>query len=393
MDRTRFAANAPGELVAITNGDVAFIPQPLPPNEWSFPNELWPLLAEAKHFLGQLEGIGSALPNPTILLRPMADREAIQSSALEGTYATPQELLLFELEPTDGAKSNKEQDYREVYNYQQALHHGSDSTLPLSLRLIRELHQILLSGVRGRDKTPGEFRKIQVAIGGTRRFIPPPPDHLQACLQPLESYLHAQTPGLDPLVHCFLVHYQFETIHPFVDGNGRVGRLLLALMLQQRCGLTKPWLYLSEFFERHRDDYISSLFAVSTSAAWSRWIEFCLQGTLSQAKATIARCRRLLKIREEFSRRAADVGGTVRLTDIIEGIFSWPFVRVSQLAKRLDVSYPTAKSDLERLVQANVLRELPNVTPKTFYAPEVFNVGYGELGEDPPSPDISQGAA
>lgn len=170
------------------------------------------------------------------------------------------------------------------------------------------------------------------------------------------------------------------SIHPFVDGNGRVGRLLLALMLQQKLSLSKPWLYMSEFFERFRDDYINNLFNVSTEAAWSEWIEFCLTGTLSQAKSTIARCRRLLEVREEYVKRVASVGGTVRLSRIVEDIFDSPFVRVATLAKRLDVTYPTAKSDIERLVQAGVLKELPSVNPKTFYAPEVFNVAYGELG-------------
>ncbi|HEY4107348.1 MAG TPA: Fic/DOC family N-terminal domain-containing protein [Polyangiaceae bacterium] len=382
MDRQRFGPNAPGELISISGGDVAFVPHRLPPAEWTFPNELWPLLAEAKSYVRELEGIGSVIPNPNILLRPMADREAIQSSALEGTFATPQELLLFELEPTEASnEAHKKQDYREVYNYQQALLHGTNNALPLSLRLMRDLHRILLSGVRGRDKTPGEFRKIQVAIGATKRFIPPPPNRLGECLSPLEKYLHQKAKAFDPLVFCFLVHYQFETIHPFVDGNGRVGRLLLAIMLQQRCGLSKPWLYMSEFFEKHRDEYIDGLFSVSTTASWSRWIEFCLQGTLEQAKSTIARCRRLLAVRQQYVQRVAEVGGPVRLSRIIEGIFTSPFVRVAEVATRLGVTYPTAKSDLDRLVQAGVLEQLPDITPKTFYAPEVFAVSYGELGQ------------
>lgn len=240
----------------------------------------------------------------------------------------------------------------------------------------------MLDGVRGRDKTPGEFRKVQVAIGATRRFVPPPPERLESCLYPLEAYFHAET-ALDPLVHSFLVHYQFETIHPFVDGNGRVGRLLLAIMLQQRCGLSKPWLYMSEFFERHRDDYINGLFSVSTDAAWSQWIELSLQGTLAHAKDTIARCRRLLTVRDQYMQRVRSVGGDVRLTRILEDVFNSPFVRVAQLAKSLGVTYPTAKSDLDRLVQAGVLQALTNVSPKTFYAPEVFKIAYGELvGDD-----------
>jgi Fic family protein len=383
MDPKRFTERAPGDVVAIGSGEAAFIPHPLPPSGWEFPQNLWPLLSDAKRFIGELEGIGSVLPNPGILLRPLADREAIQSSRLEGTYATPRELLLFELQPPEASsESDKTQEYREVWNYQRALQHGTTTELPLSLRLIRELHEMLLLGVRGRDKTPGEFRRVQVAIGATRRFVPPPPERVQECLSPLEHYFHQET-TFDPLVDCFLVHYQFESIHPFVDGNGRVGRLLLAIMLQQRCGLSKPWLYLSESFERHREEYINALFSVSTDADWSRWIEFCLQGTLAHAKETIARCRRLLEVRDSYVKRVADGGGTVRLSKIVEDVFNSPFVRVAALAKRLGVTYPTAKADIERLVQSGVLQKLPGVTPNTFYAPEVFKVAYGELDGSP----------
>ncbi len=382
MDAKRFSELSPGQVVAIEHGEVAFIPEPLPPQNWKFPSELWPLLADAKRYIGELEGIGSVLPSPAILLRPMANREAIQSSALEGTYATPKELLLFELQPTETPQTERKQDYLEVYNYQRALQHGIASTLPLSLRLLRELHQILLSGVRGRDKTPGQFRTIQVAIGATRRFVPPPPERLSECLDPLEKYMHEESGTIDPLVHCFLVHYQFETIHPFIDGNGRVGRLLLAIMLQQRNRLSKPWLYMSEFFERSREEYINGLFSVSTSGAWSQWIEYCLTGTIVQARDTIARCRRLLAIREQYFERVEKIGGgSLRLRRIVENVFNSPFVRVSSLTKELEVSYPTAKSDVERLVQAGVLRQLPDVAPKTFYAPEVFQIAYGELDD------------
>lgn len=382
MDAKRFSEASPGRLVRILGNEVAFVPDPLPPRGWEFPADLWPLLAEAKQYIGQLEGIGSVLQNPTILLRPMGDREAIGSSALEGTYATPKELLLFELQPSEVPESDKTKDHQEVFNYSRALRHGRSSELPISLRLIRELHQILLSGVRGRDKTPGDFRTIQVAIGATRRFVPPPPEVLNDCLYPLEGYFHAETSAFDPLVDCFLVHYQFETIHPFVDGNGRVGRLLLALMLQQRCGLSKPWLYMSEFFERHRDEYTDALFSVSATASWTRWIEFCLQGTLEQAKGTIRRCRQLLTLRDEFSRRVGDVGGSYRLKHIVDDVFDSPLLRIQSVADKLKVSYPTAKSDLDRLVQAGVVRELPDVFPKTFYAPEIFRVAYGEMSGD-----------
>jgi Fic family protein len=392
MDRRKFSASSPGELIQIEANEVAFVPHPLPPKEWEFPNRLWPLLSEAKSYVGELAGIGSVLPNPTILLRPIADREALQSSRLEGTYATARELLLFELQPLGGVETaDRVQDHREVYNYQRALQHGIDGQLPLSLRLIRELHGILLAGVRGRDRTPGEFRRVQVAMGVSQRFVPPPPNHLNACLHPLEDYFHKADDGCDPLVSCFLAHYQFETIHPFVDGNGRVGRLLLAMMLQQRCRLTKPWLYLSEFFERNREEYVQRMFDVSAEAKWSEWIEFCLTGTLTHAKSTISLCRRLLKVRDEYSRRITDVGGTIRLSQIVEGIFSSPFVQVAALAKQLGVSYPTAKADIQKLVDAKILRALPDVPTKTFYAPEVFDIAYADVDTGTPAASTENG--
>lgn len=385
MDINRFRSNAPGRIVAISRGEHAFVPAPLPP-EWEFPERLWPLLAEAKRQLGILEGIGRNVPNPAILLRPLEDREAIRSSRLEGTYATPKELLLFELQPRESkSEHDPNNDQLEVFNYRRALVHGTTTDLPISLRLIRDLHRILMTGVRGKDRTPGEFRRVQVAIGATHRFVPAPPEQLNDCLDPLERYFHVTSSRYDPLVECFLIHYQFETIHPFMDGNGRVGRLLLALMLQQRCELSKPWLYMSEYYERFREDYVNGLFCVSADANWEGWIEFCLRGTISQARDTIERCGRLLSIREKYMRQIADVGGNFRLNQIVDDIFHSPFVRVSELPKRLNVTYPTAKADVDRLVGAGILRELPQVSPKTFYAPEVFNVAYEKMNDDEPN--------
>jgi Fic family protein len=351
------------------------MPHALPP-AWQFPDSLWPLLAEAKQQVGILEGIGRTLPNPAILLRPLADRESINSSRLEGTYVTSKELLLFEFDPPDAKSlSDPANDQREVFNYRKALDHGTNSTLPLSLRLLRELHQILLVNVRGRDRSPGEFRKVQVAIGESERFIPAPPERVMDCLDLLERYFHTSSP-YDPLVDCFLIHYQFETIHPFVDGNGRVGRLLLAIMLQQRCDLSKPWLYMSEYFERNRDEYVRRLFDVSTLADWEGWIEFCLRGTVEQAKDAIHRCERLRKVREGLLQKLQDVGGSVRLGGIVERMFNSPFVRVTDIQKQFGVTYPTAKADVERLVNARILAPVPFARQKTFYAPEVFNIAY-----------------
>jgi Fic family protein len=377
LDITKFVSEPPGELIKITD-DYAFVPAQLPPS-WRFPERLWPLLAEARQEVGTLNGIGRTLPNPAILLRPLEDREAITSSRLEGTYVTPRELLLFEMESTVAPSEDRRNDWREVANYRKALHVGATSDLPISLRLIRQMHEVLLSGVRGRDRAPGQFRRVQVAIGSTRRFVPPPPEQVLKCLDPLEKYMHAGRDTYDSLVDCFLIHYQFETIHPFVDGNGRVGRLLLAIMLQQRFGRSKPWLYMSDYFERYREEYVRHLFNISARGDWESWIEFCLQGTVTQARDTITRCDRLLKVKDEYASRLASVGGSLRLSQIVEGLFQSPYVRVADLPQCLHVTYPTAKADVDRLVQAGILSELPNVSPKTFYAKEVFAVAYEDI--------------
>lgn len=381
MDITRFCPNPPGKLVPLVTEwgpDHAFVPNDLPPF-WEFPEHLWPLLSDAKQQVGILEGLGRTIPNPAILLRPLEDREAIQSSRLEGTYASPKELLLFELSPREPKSgTDPTNDHREVYNYRLALLHATQSPLPISLRLIRDVHGILMKGVRGRDKSPGEFRKIPVGIGSGGRFIPPPPDCLSDVLGKMETYCHAPS-AYDNLVNCFLVHYQFETIHPFIDGNGRVGRLLLALMLQKQCELTKPWLYLSEYFEAYRDEYVQRLFDVSAKGDWSGWVEFCLRGTLRQAKETIARCEQLLKIRDEFMAKLSGAGGSLRLKDIVDGIFHSPFVRVKDLPSSLGCTYPTAQADVDKLVGLDILRALTGVKPKTYYSPAVFNVAYEKL--------------
>ena len=221
---------------------------------------------EAREAIARLDGVGRHMPNHNLLLRPLQQREALRSSSMEGTYATPEELLLYQAEPREPRSSDDRVNaWREVFNYGQALTAGKeilDEGYPLSLQLIRTLHAELLRGVRGEEKAPGEFRQRQVQVGAGGRFIPPPAHYLPECLEALEQSLAAQT-GIDPLIRAFMVHYQFEAIHPFNDGNGRVGRLLLSLHIYRSMELGSPWLYLSPFFERHKDDYIDSLFRVS----------------------------------------------------------------------------------------------------------------------------------
>jgi Fic family protein len=378
MDVGRFRPNAPGRIIPIDGGDHAFVPDPLPP-PWHFSEPLWPLLNEASTQLGLLEGIGRHLPSSDLLLRPLERREAVQSSAIEGTYATPRELLLFEIEPvTPTGDDDPANSWKEVHNSQQALQYGASSELPLSLRLIRDMHRILLTGVRGHDRNPGEFRTVQVAIGTSRRFIPPPPQELSQCLDGFEKAIN--TPGrYHPLVECMLAHYQFEAIHPFIDGNGRVGRMLLVIMIQRRCSLTKPWVYLSEYFARHREEYVDCLFNVSAKAAWREWVEFCLRAVVDVSRATILRCEQLRSVREQYIDMAINCGGSTRLHQIVESLFRSPFVRVADLPERLAVTYPTAKADVDRLIECGILAELSGLPARTVYAPEIFRIAYSDL--------------
>jgi Fic family protein len=379
MQREKFTEQMTGQLVqALTpHADWAFLPNPLPP-AWRIGEDLWPLLVEARSALAKLDGIGRTLPNPDLLLQPLQSREALTSSSLEGTHASPQELLLFEIEPkVPQSGDDKVNAWLEVANYRVALQEGFKALegREFSLALIRQLHLWLLQGVRGEDKSPGMFREIQVHIGSDRRFVPPPPVHLAQVLQTLEQAMRGVPPGVDPLIYAYLVHYQFETIHPFKDGNGRVGRLLLALMTWKLCGLSKPWLYMSPFFERYKDEYINRLFSVSAAGDWHGWIEFCLRGTSEMATDASRRCDDFLNLRQEFGVRIAD--GNARVHQIVDGLFVKPLVTIPSTAQEVGVSYPTAKNDIEYLLGKGILIQVEGTkNPTSFYSPDIFQIAY-----------------
>jgi len=379
MDRDQFTARQTGDLVSVSIGgpDWAFVPHPLP-RQWDVSLNLVPLLVSAHAALARLDGIGRTLPNPELLLRPLQRREAIRSSSLEGTYASAEELLLFELEPVESiSASDRANDWREVFNYAVAIRRGTEllQTLPLSLRLIREMHAVLLRNVRGRDRAPGEFRRAQVHIGADRRYVPPPPNLVAECLDDFERFLN-DADEIDPLIRTFLAHYQFESIHPFIDGNGRVGRALLSLCAYQWCGLTRPWLYVSPFFDRHKNEYIDALFAVSTHGAWDRWLELCLRATIDVCGDAIARCDELRRLRTEYHSKTDGLSG--RMHQLIEGLFSNPMIRITEAARRLDVTYPTAKSDIAKLVELGILIPMRDTSPKAYFSPAIFNAAYHE---------------
>lgn len=279
MNPADFKTSAGGKIVKTSQGFCAFVPKPLPP-PITYDEQTVQLLSDADRALGRLAGIGQLLPNPHLLIAPYMRREAVLSSRIEGAQASLSDLLYFEAGDKDPPKSA---DVQEVLNYVRAMQFGLSrlEQLPLSLRLLKEIHEILMEGVRGENRNPGEFRESQNWIGppgcnlNEASFVPPPRTEMLKALDSWEKFLH-EDKSVPPLIQCALMHYQFEAIHPFLDGNGRVGRLLITFFLCERGHLPQPLLYLSAFFERYRDEYYRRLLDVSTSGNWIEWIRYFL---------------------------------------------------------------------------------------------------------------------
>lgn len=358
MNPADFMAPEAGKVIRSPRGYFAFVPAPLPP-PIRYDDTLVVALSQADSALSELSGLGRLLPNPHLLIAPYVRREAVLSSRIEGTTTDLPKLLQNEA----GARvsGRDAEDVREVRNYVRALEYGVSRlrTLPLSLRLVRELHERLTRGVRGDRATPGEFRRSQNWIGRpgctieTAGYVPPPVEEMQACLDSWEGFLHVRD-KLPDLVQCALMHEQFETIHPFLDGNGRVGRLLITLFLIERERLSRPLLYLSAYIERNRDEYYGLLQGVRTRGAWSAWILYFLRGVADISKEAVERSGRLLSLREKLRKRLANQGNAVRLLD---ELFKNPFVTVARAAKLLSVTNPTARQAVKRLEDAGILQE------------------------------------
>lgn len=344
----------PGGYAPLPKGARAFVPDPLPPKlEWSA--DIVAAASEASLVLGRLAGQGGSLENPHLLLRPFVRREAVLSSRIEGTQATIGEILADEA----GAHVDRApDDMKEVRNYVLALEKGVRllDELPLSLRLVKDLHRTLMKGVRGGSAAPGEFRRVQNWIGGktpeTARYVPPPPDRLPACLDAWEKYLHER--DLPPLIQAALIHYQFEAIHPFLDGNGRVGRLLITLFLIEREVLPSPLLYLSAFFEASRSDYYDLLTGVTERDDWKTWILYFLRGVSSQSQDALSRVERINRLREEWNRSL-----TTRLSNnimkLLDCLTANPFITVKGAQKALSVAFTTAQRAIDVLVERKIL--------------------------------------
>jgi Fic family protein len=351
------SSNIPGRKVS--RGDYsAFVPAPLPPKfDWT--PRLVRVLSDADRLIGKLAGEGGRLPNPHVLMRPFVRREAVLSSKIEGTQATLGELLAAE---AGAAVDRSPEDLREVGNYVVALEHGIArlKKLPLCVRIIRELHGKLMEGVRGEQATPGRFRKIQNWIGRpgstptTATFIPPPPDEVEPCLAKWERFLHES--DLPPLVTIALAHYQFEAIHPFLDGNGRVGRLLITLFLIERQILPTPLLYLSAFFEASRRDYYDGLRGVSENGAWLDWLEYFLLGVARMSEDALNRATRINEKLIDWQKKVAGDSTNTPLRTV-ELLASNPYVTAKGAAEKLKVAFTTAQRAIERLERLKIVQQ------------------------------------
>ena len=351
-------------VVSSTTGESvrAFVPNPLPPNPPLELTPFFPLLDRANQALGRLDGLSSLLPDTSLFLYIYVRKEAVLSSQIEGTQSSLSDLLLFENEDVPGVPIN---DVQEVSHYVAAMQHGLDRLhegFPLSLRLIREIHEVLLRGGRGAEKTPGDFRTSQNWIGGTRpgnaAYVPPPPERLMECLANLELFLHDESVTLPLLVQLGLIHFQFETIHPFLDGNGRLGRLLITLLLCARGALKDPLLYLSLFFKTHRSRYYDLLQKVRTDGAWEEWLEFFLEGTESTARQAADTAVELVRLFAEDRQRIQTLGRSASSAlRVHEYMQRKPLINIGAAAETLNLSIPTVAGALKNLTELSIARE------------------------------------
>lgn len=377
MDPARYVAPDVGQPIRVGQGDAAywaFAPRPIS-REVALSAATVFELSEADRAVGALAGLGARLPNPHLLIRPYLRREAVASTRIEGTQSSLSDVLSAEAQ-----LRVETEDQREVLNYVRALEHGLRRlpTLPLSKRLIREMHAELLAGVRGEERTPGEFRRSQNWIGGTNPsnalFVPPPVELLEDALDDFEAFLH-QDLRVPLLVRCALVHFQFETIHPFLDGNGRLGRLLIVFYLIERGVLTQPLLYLSAYFERNRDQYVGALQGVRERGEMDNWISFFLRGVTVQANSAIDAADALLRLREDFRGRLRQARARGQAADAADALIGNPFVTVPQLVQTLGVTRQGAQYVISSLERAGIVESFPGETrPALHVAREVLDV-------------------
>ena len=342
----------------------AFIPNPLPPKPpLDIGNETMEVLSRADTAIGRLSGISEALPNPNLFVAMYVRKEAVLSSQIEGTEASLVDVLEYESLNRPKTLPN---DVTEVVSYVKAMNYGLEriKELPLSLRLIREIHEGLMKGVRGGDKTPGEFRKTQNWVGlkgctlNNARFIPPPPHEMMQALGDLEKYMHSKL-NYPLLIECGLIHFQFETIHPFLDGNGRIGRLLITFFLCHKKILRKPLLYLSHYFKQNRLEYYDRLMAAREKGEFESWIKFFLQGIANVAEGACETSNKIINLKDKDKQRIIETNkASSRVAIFHEKLFDRPIVSIKDIAEIMNTTFPTANSICGKLVNLGIFKEI-----------------------------------
>lgn len=351
MDTADYASDRAGSLMLVDGRYTAFVPRPLPPTIKYTPS-LVSCLSEADQALGGINQLGAFIPNPRLMIAPMINLEAVSSSRIEGTVTTIDEVFRAQV----NAPEAETEPMREVLNYLHALEAGTAAVRgkTLSLELAKSLHRQLLKGVRGDSKRPGEFRNIQVYVGSS--YVPPPADLLGDLLANWEKFVQKATVS-SALVQCAIMHAQFEMIHPFIDGNGRVGRLLMALLLISRGSLNEPLLFLSPYFERHRGQYYRRLLAISQEGDWEGWIGFFCEAVTAQARYGIRTARNLTQLRDEFRRSVSQQTSSALAIKAVDLLFEHPYLNAKTVAGRLGMSAPGSRKMLSRLESLGIVRE------------------------------------
>ncbi len=370
-----FLENSPiGQLVPVGDGQRALVPNPLP-RSIEMDSSLVYRLDEASRAVATLAGVGETIPNPHLLTQPFLRREAVLSSRIEGTQASLSDLYLYE------ASKKTRIDVLEVHNYVKALEEGIEllDQLPICIRLINSLHATLLSGVRGEQERPGEIRTEQVWIGkpGTplkeAEFVPPPPSDVPDALGDWERFANEEF-RMPPLVQCALLHYQFEAIHPYRDGNGRIGRLLIILFLYARKILPVPLLYLSAYFERDRQRYYDELLSVSVTGDWDAWLHYFLNGVIQQSNDSLRRARQIRELHEEYRGKVLDRRGSANSLKMADLLFTRPYVTTPAASAELGITDVGARRILDKFVEMGVLHLIPNTWPRVYGALELVRM-------------------
>jgi Fic family protein len=374
MNREDFKSPQAGRTIKTLSGYWAFVPA-APPPEIRFDRDLSLLLSQADAALSELSGLGRYLPNPDLLIAPYVKREAVASSRIEGTQADLSDLLLDEIEPK---RTPAGSDVFEIRNYVAALNLGIRKLkdLPLAGRMVRELHAVLMKDVRGQEKAPGEFRRTQNWIGApgstlaTAIYVPPPPDEMHECLKRWEQFVNARD-VFPELIQCAILHEHFEAIHPFLDGNGRIGRLLITLFLMERNRLSRPLLYLSSYIEQHKRDYYDLLQRIRTHGDWPAWLRYFLTAVRDTARGAIEQSHSILSLRDEYRNK---LGKLHREQALLDSLFINPYTTVARAAKLLGVTHPTAQKAIDRLTSVGMLEETTNrAWGRTWLARPILN--------------------